>query len=385
MTLNSVAGSILMGNNPCLMLRNQEKRSLRGLFMKIKLAILDRDKSYLMRVVSTFGTKYADKFEIRSFTDPDVAMATLDSAKIDVLLASDCFDIDVAKLPNRCAFAYLVDSMGIESLNDQMAICKFQRGDQFYKQIYSVYAEKASAITGYKVGDDSCNVIAFSSVSGGVGSSTMAAACAVRMAAQEKKVLYLNLEKFGCPENYFSGQGQMDMSDVIYALKNRKTNLPMKLESCVRQDPRGVYFYAGTKNALDMMELTTDEILRLLSELKLMGNYDLIVLDVDFAITKDMLKIYRQTQAIVLVGDGSQVSNDKTERAFAALSILEQKEDMPLTKRMCFVYNKVSSRNAHEINASGMKMLGGAQKYENADTNVIVGELAQKDLFDKIL
>ena len=112
--------------------------------MKIKLAILEKDKSYLSRIVSVFGTKYSEKFEIYSFTDPEVALLTLNSAKIDVLLAGDTFDIDVTKLPNRCAFAYLVDSVGIDMLNNQRAICKFQKADLIYKQILSIYAEKAT-------------------------------------------------------------------------------------------------------------------------------------------------------------------------------------------------------------------------------------------------
>ena len=115
----------------------------RGIAMKIKLAILEKDRSYLSRVVTAFGTKYAEKLEIYSFTDPDVALATLNSAKIDVLLASDAFEIDAQKLPNRCAFAYLIDSMGIESYNDQRAICKFQKADLIYKQILSIYSENA--------------------------------------------------------------------------------------------------------------------------------------------------------------------------------------------------------------------------------------------------
>ena len=69
--------------------------------MKIKLAILERDQSYLNRIVSVFSTKYSDKFEIYSFTNPEVALSTLDSAKIDVLVANDAFDIDVSKLPKR--------------------------------------------------------------------------------------------------------------------------------------------------------------------------------------------------------------------------------------------------------------------------------------------
>ena len=353
--------------------------------MKIKIAILERDTSYLTRIVSAFGTKYSEKLEIYSFTDPEVAVATLNNAKIDVLLASDVFPIDITKLPNRCAFAYLVDSMGIETLNDQRAICKFQKADLIYKQILSVYSEKASSITGFKMTGDEGQIIAFCSASGGVGSSTMAAACAVHFAAKEKKVLYLNLEKFGSSDVFFSGQGQFDMSDIIFALKSKKTNLPLKLESCVKQDPRGVYFYSQAKIALDMMELNTEDTLRLISELKLMGEYDYIILDMDFAIDKETLKIFRQAQGIVLVGDGSLESNNKTERAFTALATLEANADAPLTNRMCFAYDKVSSKNGQSVNATGLRVLGGAPRYSGASIQQIVDQLSAMDIFDSIL
>ena len=50
--------------------------------MKIKLAILDKDKSYLNRIVTVFEVKYADKFEVYSFTDLSVAIQTLSEVKI---------------------------------------------------------------------------------------------------------------------------------------------------------------------------------------------------------------------------------------------------------------------------------------------------------------
>jgi len=126
--------------------------------MRIKLAILEQDKSYLNRIVSAFGAKYADNFEIYSFTDPVIAMETLGTAKIDVLLASDAFELDMNRLPQRCAFAYLVDSAGIELLNGKSAICKFQKADLIYKQILSVYSEKAGSITGLKSTDTGSRV-----------------------------------------------------------------------------------------------------------------------------------------------------------------------------------------------------------------------------------
>lgn len=353
--------------------------------MKIKVAFLERDRSYLTRIVSTFGTKYSDKFELYSFTDPGAAFDTLDSARIDVLLASDVFDINPGQLPKRCAFAYLVDSMGIDMLNNQRAICKFQKADLIYKQILSIYSEKASSITGFKMTEDEGQIIVFCSASGGVGSSTMAAACAVHFAKQDKKVLYLNLEKFGSADIFFSGEGQFDMSDVIFALKSKKTNLPLKLESCVKQDPRGVYFYSQAKIALDMLELNTEDTRKLISELKLMGEYDYIILDTDFGIDKEALTIYRQAQAVVLIGDGSAESNNKTERAYAALMILEQNADVPLVNRMVFAYNKVSSKSGQSIHAAGLKVIGGAPRYTSGSVHQIVDQLATMDIFDSIL
>lgn len=352
--------------------------------MKIKIAILDEDRVYLSRIQAVFGTKYSDKLEIYSFTDMNVALQTLESARIEVLLASEVFHFEGVQLPERCAFAYLVDSNGIDSVNDQRAICKFQRADQIYKQILSAYSEKASSITGFKISGDACQMVGFLSASGGVGSSTMAAAYALRLAQQQKKVLYLNLEKFGAADLFFQGEGIFGMSDVIIALKSKKTNLPMKLESCIRQDPRGVYFYSQSNVALDMMELTSDEIIQLLSELQLMGEYQHIVLDLDFGLEEDKLKVLRQIPNIVMVGDGSAESNYKTERAYQALTLKEQNNDVPLTTRFSFLYNRVNSKNGKTVNAPGLKILGGAPRFSGAETQQIVEQLSRMDILDQI-
>jgi hypothetical protein len=232
--------------------------------MKIKLAILESDVGYLNRIVSVFGSKYADKLEIYSFTEKDRALSELQPIRADVFLASDSFEIDPKQLPKRCGFSYLVDSAEVELLRGQQTICRFQKADLIYREILSLYAEHAGSMTELKFSDDGCRVIAFASPSGGAGSSTMAAACAMHFAALGRKTLYLNLEPFGSADDYFAGQGQFDMSDIIYALKTRKANISMKVESAVKQDPRGVYFISQAKLALDMLELKTEEILRLI-------------------------------------------------------------------------------------------------------------------------
>lgn len=353
--------------------------------MKIKLAILEKDINYLQRIASVFETKYSDKFEIYSFTDPAITMSSLADSKIDVLIANDVFEINVAELPKRCGFAYLVDSSDVDTVNEQRAICKFQKADQIYKQILSIYSEKAGSISGLKLGDDSTKIVIFNSISGGTGASSMAAAYAIRLATQGKKTLYLNLEKFGSSDLFFAGEGQFDMSDIIFSLKSKKANLSLKLESCVKQDSKGVYFYSQSKIALDMLELNCDEIIRLVSELKLTGSYDYIVFDSDFSMDKEWMRAYKQAHCIVWVGDGSEVSNCKVLRAYTAMAIVEKNADAPLTNRILLIYNKFSNKTGKGIGDIGLKAIGGAPRFEHATTSQVIEQLSKMDMLDKIM
>lgn len=352
--------------------------------MRIRLAILEKDKNYLNRIVSSFGSKYADELEIYSFTDCEVAVSTLESSKIDVLISSDVFDIDVTNLPKRCAFAYFVDSADIGTINNQRAICKFQKADLIYKQILSVYSEKAGSISGLKANDSACKIFVFSSPCGGTGTSSLAAACAMRYAAGGAKTLYLNLEKFGSADAFFDAPGQFDMSDVAFALKSKKTNLSLKLESSVRQAPCGVYYYAQPKVALDILELSNDEVKQLVSELALTGSYNYIIVDIDFEMSKNRFELYREAHSVIWVTDGSDIANIKTLRAYNALSIMEQSVDYSIVARLGLVYNKFSNKTGKSIGDISVLNVGGAPRYEHAVASQVVAQLSSMDMFDKL-
>lgn len=353
--------------------------------MKIRLAILETDEGYLKRIVAAFNTKFPDKLETYSFTDKNTALQSLASSRIDVFVASETFEIDPTQIPKRCGFAYFVDSADVETLNNQPTICRFQKADLIYRQILSIYSEHAGTFTELKLNDEGCQVIIFASTGAGAGTSVMAAACALHFAAQGSKTFYLNLESFGSADDFFSGPGQFDMSDVIYALKTRKANLAMKLESCSKQDPRGVSFLSSPKLALDMMELTNEEILRLIHELRVSGDYRYLIIDTSFDLRKDTLKVLHQANAVVLVGSGSTTSNTKLHRAISALSVLEQNADDPLMNRMVIAYNRFSSKTGTMNSDLEVRVVGGAPRYESATTEQMLEQLSKNALFDEIL
>lgn len=349
--------------------------------MKIKLAILEKDAGYLNRIVSAFNVKYAEKLEIYSFTDYEIAMNNLEEMKINVFVANDYFDIDVDKIPKRCGFAYLTDSPEIESVKNQMAICKFQKADLIYKQILGIYSENADSISGLKLNDDACKIVAFSSPCGGTGTSTAAAAYAIKSAREGKRVMYLNIEQYSSVDKFFFAEGQSGLSDIIYALKGKKANISLKIESCVKVDSRGVSFFSKAKLPLDLMEMGIEELKRLINEVELTGSYDIIVLDMDFGIDKKFIEIYKLAHNIVMVSDGSEIANEKIVDAYTALKVMEESMDTTITGRMVILYNRFSNKTGSLIEGIELKSLGGAPRYEHATVQQVLEQLSEKDIF----
>lgn len=352
--------------------------------MKVRVAIVEQDTNYLNRLVASFNTKYADKLEIYSFSNIELARETISKTKIDVILISYNVSFDYKQLPEKSIFAYLVDASGVDFYNESPAICKFQKTEQIYKQILSLYSEKAEAITMVK-GDGDCKTLCFTSPAGGVGTTTMAAACAEHMATLGKKVLYLNLESFGVADNCFSGEGQFGLSDVVYAIKSKKNNLALKLESCVRQDNKtGVFFYSKSNNALDLLELEDDETKLLIQTIQSGGEYDYLILDLDFYPKKSFLQLLSMTQQIVFVCDNSDNGIAKTNRAVQALEIKEESEDVSILSRAALIYNKFARENNQMVEKPSISVLGYCNKFRG-NSKQIIEAIAKDEMFNKLI
>ena len=351
--------------------------------MKIKLAMLESDSSYLRRVVPMFNSKYAEELEIYSFTEVDAAMACLEEKKIDVFLASDSFKIDFAQIPKRCGFAYMVESLDINSIDNRKAICKFQKGELIYKQILSIYSEHVPNISGMPASQNGAmKTIAFCSPCGGVGTSTVAAACAIALANAGQRVLYLNTEIYGDADMFFSCDGQFDFSDVIYAVKSNKTNRAMKLQSTVKQDQTGVYYYSSVRIPLDIMEMGPNDYLTLQNELKALGCYDYVVMDVEFPKTQAAYKLFEYCNSIVLVTDSSDTSVAKVSKAIRGIQILDGQSDFAIQPRMWLLRN-MDSTNAEQQNE--LRLLETFPVYETVSSAQMAKQLSLSNAFSQLI
>lgn len=349
------------------------------------MAVLESDTVYLNRIVSIFQARYADKLEVFSFTEKDTAIQYLGSARIDVFLAGESFQVMEAEIPSACGFAYLVEEGDIKTFRGAEAVNKFQKIEMIYRRILGIFSEKTAAVTGVNLnGGNECRIMAFLSAAGGTGSSTASAACAMNFAQKGKRVLYLNLERFGSADVFFSGEGSSSLGDVIYAVKRRKGSLNMKLESAVRHDESGVFFFSSTGTALDMGELKTEEVQEILGVLRISGSYDFLVLDLNFSLDQSFLKVLEECSSIVFVADGSQVSNVKLERVLESLETLEQQGGIKLLMKSGILYNRFSSHTSRKMSGIGLREYGGIGRFEGFDTQRLLQQLKVQPVFDTL-
>jgi MinD-like ATPase involved in chromosome partitioning or flagellar assembly len=351
--------------------------------MKIIVSILERDTNYLQKITAGLNKRYSNQIEVHAFSELEPALADIKASRIKLLIMSPDFIDRVGVLPEYCTPVCFTESNDVETIHDIKAIGKFQKIDAIYKQILYFYAENNSDVTLKSGGKGRNTCIAFMSPAGGVGSSTMAAAAALYLTRQKKKTIYLNLGIFGVTDAFFSGEGQFDFSDVIYELKKGSNNLHLKLESIVRQDPEGVNFIRQSGKCVDMMELSDENIITLLEVLRHDTDYEYIILDMDFSLNPHAYEIYRYIDRIILVGDGSEVSNEKLVRAREAYRILDQSSSTQLEGKIDVIYNRFGSKTGNVLN--DVNALGGAPVIQAAKAAQIVQQIAGMDMFRCLL
>lgn len=350
--------------------------------MKICVAILDQDENYKNRILSVFQVKYAEKVELYIFSEEAQLRAALETKRIDMVLVDD--EMEITDYPENIVIVYLSKNAGVEELYDHPVICKFQKVETIYKQILGIYADTNVALKLRSEGNQA-RIVVFMSAQGGSGVSSAATAYALKRAMEHKKVFYLNLERFGGTDLYFSGDGNMSFSDVIYALKSKKTNLIIKLESNLKTDKSGVDFFSECKNAYDMFELKDEEIVRLLQGISKTKEYDEIIVDISEGLsTRNLMLIEDYADRVVYVSDGSRNGNQKFEHFCQVIRLLEQRKEKKIFERMALLYNRYGTKTSEQLLESPIQVLGGIHRFEGISGRELTEEIAKVAVLEKI-
>ncbi len=341
--------------------------------MQIRLVIGEHDERYLNNLVRFLEKNYLDKLEIFSFSIPEMLENYLASGLADVILIDENFGVDAKSAAGYGKTAYLCDNASETEIDGIRTIAKFKKPDLIYKDILDLYAEGGNRAAFGSGSGYFGNLVLVTSCSGGTGASTFSAALARQYAARGKKTLYLNLEPMGNATDFFSGNGNYRFEDIIFALKSRRADILLKMESTVRTDRSGVCFFEPCSTSMYMLELTHEDIIKTLDTLRGSKTYDYVVIDMNLKISKEFMEILGRMNRIILVQDGGETSNSKFARTMEAIEILESQTKINVTGAMSVVYNRFSSsKSSREIPGLKLPVLGKIPPIKHALVNEII-------------
>lgn len=353
--------------------------------MKIRLAIVDLDVNYAKKLTNRFQLLYTDKIEIYFFSTFEFFCEYIQNNLIHIALISENIDVDMLQMKESISWAYLVSGKEIEEYNGKPAVCKYQKVELIYKNVLSLFADMEQNLQVKGVRGKS-KITVFTSAQGGAGTSALTAAYGVNRAVKGASVLYLSLDCFQKSGVYFSGEGNMSFSDAIYAIKSKKANLSIKLESIIKKDKCGIYFFDAVKSAYDMLELTVEDVRQLLNALKTIEGYEIIVLDVPLDFTPSCRMVLEEyANEIIFVNDGSEMGNVKFQRAIEIISLWEQNNKGAILTKCRLLYNRFASATGKRLVDIPVETIGGIGRIEGADYKQLIAALSTQDAIEQMI
>lgn len=342
--------------------------------IRFDLAVLDKDLSFLQRFTDYVSKKHGDRIGVHAFSKEEAFLRYMENERADIALIADGMDVDAEQFG---ASGVLI--LSERKTNENNRVFKYQAADLIYKEILNAYAEVSGGGAVDLSSVEGTKVLSFISYGSGSGTSTVAAACAMHLAEQNQKVLFLDLQKLASVNCFFTGEGKYGLSDVMFAIMSHKTDIKLKLESMVKRDASGVYFYDSFKNVLEHDEMKTENLVELLNALRSSGGYDYILIDCDFNFDESFFEVLKTATYIVTVTDSSQVSEKKLNMMVEALGIVGRQKNTQFVNKLHVFYNKFSAKNSVTAKIVGVHEEGNIQLYPEGSARQIAERMANQN------
>lgn len=268
---------------------------------RLKLVVADSDEDYLKGFCCFVNEEHRKNIRVVSFTRKDsLKEYLLSGEKVDVLLVAPDLAHSGAGGP-AVGITVILSESGMCRAGEYPAVSKYQNGDSLLGQLVDLYLESAGGAGSIYDNGSSTRIVAVYSPCGGTGKSTVAVNLAVQASLMGSSVFYLNLEPYSSSLYMLAGQGRKCLSNILLYL-NEESLLPAKIRSfSVRDIKYNVDFFLPPESAAELSGLDRESAANLLLGMRRVGVYDLVVIDMDPALSEKNIAVLENCDGIVLV------------------------------------------------------------------------------------
>ncbi|MBS3680364.1 AAA family ATPase [Ornithinibacillus massiliensis] len=350
---------------------------------KIRIVITDTNVDYLQSLASFIRNEGGNnQFLVTYFSKEETLSSYLKQGEmVDILLVSS--EISIPRI-QRDMFVILLEDDLLKVKNTSMpSVYRYQRLDQLVSNILGLYYEKNEEAGRLLQRNNQTKIFSFYSPNGGVGKTTTAVNFSKQLALNDAKVFYLNLETFNTTKLFLSDDNENPSLQIFYYAKTASGQLLSKIEKLRRHDPHAmVDFFDIEINAQELLELSGNEIERIVNGLLETDAYDYIILDLDSSIHERNLMAMKESDTIFWILANDSVGPLKTK------SFLEEEEkffgrENVMKDKMSLIINKFNGNLLNDFDELELPIDGYLPFIPNWTHPQSRAELLGNDLFNQ--
>lgn len=312
------------------------------------LVVCDLEVDYATQLMDYLSVKRNVPFEVYAFTDMDRFKEFARDREIDVLLASVEALYELRKEIDEFTIAqiFVLNEEGdIAEVDGKKSIYKYQKTENILREVMCYYAEAGSSIRSrFQLTEGMEMIAVYSPIKRSL--KTSFAMTLGQILAENRRVLYINLEDYSGFNQIMKISYMTDMSDLLYYISQGKPNFMWKLASMV-QSIGALDYIPPAISPLDITKITKEQWLSFFGELKKCG-YDIIILDIGDCVN-GIYDILRLCKIVYTPVRDDGISYAKLEQYEALLRIMEYEDVLEKTVKLSFSYFKGLERGLDRL------------------------------------
>ena len=307
-------------------------------------AVCDLEASYACNLTEYLNEKKTTPFEVQAFTNVESLKSFAKDQEIEILLISTramCHEIK--ELPVKRTII-LSEGEKLEDLEEYPFVYKYQSSDQLLAEVMEYYVEDHPRTCLMTAASHKTKLYGVYSPIGRTRKTLFSLALG-EILAEQKQVLYINMESFSGFEELFGVSYRADLSDLIYFARQKDGSIVYKLNSVI-QTFRELEYIPPAVSPADLRDVTGEEWMAFLDELMNYCEYDVIILDLSEQ-AEDVFQILNRCDRIYMPVQEDLISRSKLAQYEKLIRMLELEEIHEKTKRIRIPVQTISKENGN--------------------------------------
>ncbi len=301
------------------------------------LAICDVEQTYAYKLMEFLNRKEKNPFIIQAFTTVDALRAFGMEHSIEILLISENAMEESIREMKVNHIIVLSCSRGQATCLCEKAVYKYQSSEHILEEVMCYYAERKMEKKEFFLLQKELRFIGVYSPVGRILKTSFALTLG-QLLAQEKRVLYVNLEGYAGFEQLMDKHYDTDLADYLFYLTQENRNVEMKRRSIV-QSIEGLDYIPPVSSPLDLQCVEMEDWMHFLREISHCSLYDIVILDIGENLNA-LPKLLTECERVYTPCGNDVVSNAKIMQYEAFLESSGQGGILDKTRKLTFGFMK---------------------------------------------